>query len=118
MSEESKKTSTGLQENIESLLCYLGMWVTGIVFAIIEKENKTVLFHAWQSIFTFGILHIASIVLSFVFSFFIPHISSIIGYLIGILMLVLWIILMLKSYQGQMYKVPVFGELAEKQVGK
>lgn len=118
MSEEGKKTSTGIQENIASLLCYLGMWITGIVFVIIEKDNKTVRFHAWQSIFTFGILHIASVVLPFVFSFFISYISSIIGYLIGILVLVLWIILMIKSYQGQMYKVPVFGELAEKQVGK
>jgi uncharacterized membrane protein len=37
--------------------------------------------------------------------------------LIGLAGLVLWIILFIKAYQGQMFKLPVIGELAEKQAG-
>ena len=107
------KTSTGMQENVESLLCYLVTWITGIVFVIIEKENKTVRFHAWQSIFTFGILNIIMFVLNFV-----PIIGWIINFVLWIVEIILWILLMVRAYQGKMYKVPIFGNLAEKQVNK
>jgi len=53
-----EKTSTGLQENIAGLLCYVLGWVTGIIFLFIEKENKFVRFHAVQSIVVFGVLSI------------------------------------------------------------
>ena len=49
-----EKTSTGLQENVAGLLCYVLGWVTGLIFILIEKENKFVRFHAMQSIVTFG----------------------------------------------------------------
>jgi hypothetical protein len=60
------KSSTGLDENIAGLLCYVAGWVTGIIFLVIEKDSKTVKFHAWQSIFTFGGLTIISIALGFI----------------------------------------------------
>jgi len=58
--EATKETgsSTGLKPNVAGLLCYLGVWVTGIIFLIIERKNKLVRFHAMQSLVTFGILHI------------------------------------------------------------
>ena len=37
-----EKTSLNIDENIESLLCYLGVWITGLIFLILEKENKTI----------------------------------------------------------------------------
>ncbi|UCC18134.1 MAG: hypothetical protein JSU58_01040, partial [Dehalococcoidales bacterium] len=43
--ETGRKTSTGLDQNVASLLCYLFGWVTGIIFLILEKENKLVRFH-------------------------------------------------------------------------
>ena len=52
------KTSIGMEENIAGLLCYLLIWVTGIIFFFLEKENKTVKFHALQSILTFLPLNI------------------------------------------------------------
>ncbi len=102
-----------MQENVESLLCYLVTWITGIVFVIIEKDNKTVRFHAWQSIFTFGILNIVMFVLNFV-----PIIGWIINFVLWVIEIILWILLMVRAYQGKMYKVPIFGNLAEKQVNK
>ena len=112
------KTSTGLEENIAGLLSYVLGWITGIIFLLIEKENKFVRFHAMQSIVTFGALTVISIVLSILA--IIPYIGivfSIIGWLIGVLGFILWIVLMIKAYQGAMYKVPWAGNMAEKWVG-
>jgi len=47
------KTSLDLDENMVGLLCYIGGWITGIIFLVLEKENKFVRFHALQSLLTF-----------------------------------------------------------------
>ena len=106
------KTSTGLEENVAGLLCYVLGWVSGLVFILIEKENKFVRFHAMQSIIVFGALTVARIILAWI-----PIIGWILGIIIGIGAFVLWIILMIKAYQGEKYKLPWAGNLAEKQVG-
>lgn len=79
---------------------------------MIEKENKFVRFHAMQSIIVFGVLSVASIVLGWI-----PLLNVVIVPLISVLGLVLWIVLMVKAYQGEKYKLPWAGDLAEKQVG-
>jgi uncharacterized membrane protein len=112
MSESGGKSSTGLQPNVAGLLCYLGWWITGIIFLIIEKENQTVRFHAMQSIVVFVALWILGILFSVILSF-IPVVGWLIGTLIWILTVVLWIVLMYKAYRGEKYKVPVAGNIAE-----
>ena len=111
MSEAKGKTSMGLEPNVAGLLCYVVGWVTGIILLILEKENQFVRFHAMQSIVVFGAYTVAAIVLSFI-----PIIGWIIAWLINVLAFILWIILMLKAYQGQKYKLPIAGEFAEKQL--
>ena len=106
------KTSSGLEENVAGLLCYVLGWVTGLVFILIEQENKFVRFHAMQSIIVFG----AITVVAFIFGW-IPVIGGIISWILWILGLVLWIVLMVKAYQGAKYRVPWAGNLAEKWVG-
>ena len=101
----------GLEPNVAGLLCYVVGWVTGLIFIIMEKENQFVRFHAMQSIAVFGAITVVDIVLRFI-----PIIGWIIAWLIGILAFVLWIILMLKAYRGQKYKLPWAGDFAEKQV--
>ncbi len=107
-----EKTSMGLNENIAGLLCYVLGWVSGIVFILLEKENKFVRFHAIQSIVVFGALNVASIVL-----LWIPLIGGFFASLIGLLSIILWIVLMVKSYQGTRYKLPWSGNMAERWVG-
>jgi len=51
-------STTKLAPNKAGLLCYVGFWVTGIIFLIIERKNKWVRFHAMQSLVVFGILNI------------------------------------------------------------
>ncbi|MBM3154931.1 MAG: DUF4870 domain-containing protein [Chloroflexi bacterium] len=105
------KSSTGLEENIAGLLCYVLGWVTGLIFFLIEKDSKFVRFHAMQSIIVFGVLCVAGIIIGWI-----PIIGQVIGGLISLLALVLWIILMVKAYQGEKFKLPWAGDLAEKQV--
>ena len=99
------KTSTGLEENVAGLLCYVLGWISGIVFLILERENKFVRFHAWQSIIVFGFISVASWILGWI-----PVIGT---FLAGLL----WIVLMVKAVQGNRFKLPVSGNLAEKWAG-
>ncbi|MCK5653582.1 MAG: DUF4870 domain-containing protein [Dehalococcoidia bacterium] len=118
MSEE-KKSGTGIEPNIAGLLCYVLGWVTGLVFFLIEKDDEFVRFHAMQSIIVFGALHVAMIIM-WVF-YWIPYVGilfMVVASLISIAAFVLWIILMVKAYQGERYKLPVAGELAEKYSAK
>jgi len=109
----SSKNSTGLSPNVAGLLCYVAGWISGIVFLIIEKESKSVRFHALQSIVTFGVLTVVQIILSVI-----PVIGWILVPLVWILMVVLWIILMIRAYSGVMWKLPWVGNWAEHQVNK
>jgi uncharacterized membrane protein len=106
-------SSTGLDPNLAGLLCYLLAFVTGIVFLIIEKENRFVRFHAYQSLAVFGALTILSLIAGLI-----PVIGTPISFLVGPVWLILWILLMVKAYQGERYKLPVAGDWAEEQSEK
>ena len=95
----------GMEENVAALLSYVLGWVTGLIFFLIEKESKFVKFHAMQSIITFGALTILSILF-----FWLP----VLIWLLNVIGLVLWIVLMIKAYQGVKFKLPFIGDLAEK----
>jgi uncharacterized membrane protein len=112
MSESKEKTSLGMEPNLAGLLCYVLGWVTGIIFFVLEKENKFVRFHAMQSIIVFVPITVAGIILNFI-----PFIGWILGWLLSIFGFILWIILMVKAYRGERYKMPWAGDIAEKQVG-
>jgi uncharacterized membrane protein len=105
------KTSTGLEENVASLLCYVLAWVTGIIFVIVEQKNKVVRFHAIQSIIVFLSLSTIGSIMSALF-------GGIFGGMIGLFAFFLWVVLMVKAYQGGIYKLPIAGDFAEKWAGK
>jgi len=102
------ETSINLKENVVGALCYVLGWITGIVFLIVEKKNKFVRFHAMQSLLTFLPLSVIGGAIRWV-----PLVGWVISGLIWILSLILWLILMIKAYQGEMYKLPIAGDLAE-----
>ena len=114
-----KETSSGLEPKVAGLLCYLAGWITGIVFLLIEKDNKFVRFHAVQSIATFGAINIA--IIACVILGFIPFIGILFWVLyivLAILAFVLWIVLMYKAYQEEEWNVPIAGNFARDQVYK
>lgn len=120
----AETSSTGLQANIASLLCYIFIPVTSIIFYVLEKNSRLVRFHAMQSL----LYGVAMFVLFFAFNIFvigISYVSGILGGIFGLLGLILWlgfligwILLLVKAYQGQMFKLPVIGNIAEGIVNK
>lgn len=113
MSETNKKTSSGLEQNVAGLLCYLLGFITGIIFLVIENDNKFVRFHAYQSTITFGSIFVINIILTFI-----PILGWILTVLIAPLTFILWIVLMIKAYQGQYFKLPIVGDIAKNQMRK
>ncbi|WP_246096465.1 DUF4870 domain-containing protein [Paenibacillus sinopodophylli] len=106
-------SSTGLDPKVAGLLCYLGGFVTGIIFLVLEKNSRFVKLHAVQSI----VVSVALIVLNVLFGF-IPIIGWILGLLLVPVGLVLWIGLMLLTLQGKLNKLPVIGDWSEQQANK
>jgi uncharacterized membrane protein len=103
------KTSTGITPNVAGLLSYLLGLITGVIFFLIEKENKFVRFHALQSIITFGFLMVLGVALPFI-----PVVGLVVMPVLWVLNLIIWIVLMIKAYQGEFFKLPVIGDIAEK----
>lgn len=101
-----------IRENVAGLLCYSVGWLTGLIFFVIDRR-PTVRFHAAQSIVVFGGLQIISILLSRL------PLSIATGYLLEPIDLiggVLWLVLMLKTFQGEKIKLPVAASIAERLV--
>jgi len=107
------KTSLGLEENVEGALCYLLGVITGVVFLVLEKESDFVKFHAMQSIVTFLTLTILGIVVGITLGLIVPNVGGLISLLINLVSLAFWILGMYKAYQGERYKFPIFGDIAE-----
>ena len=116
------KTTLGLNENIEGLLCYSLGIISGFVFLIIERESDFVRFHAMQSLVTFLGLIVVSMVITIVGMLI--SLIPIVGILFGIISLLinlllplvgiaLWILGMYKAYKGERYKFPIFGDITE-----
>ena len=106
-------TSAKGNENLMGAAAYLLGFITGIIFLLLEKESKYVRFHAMQSLILFGGVFVVNLALGFV-----PIIGWVAGLVLSLGSFVLWIVCMWKAFQGEMYKVPYVGELAEKQLAK
>ncbi len=83
--------STGLQQNVGGVLCYVLGWVSGLVMLILEPKNTFIRFHAFQSILSFGAIFV---------------------------IIMIWIAMMLVASQNKMYKLPFVGDYAEKWANK
>jgi uncharacterized membrane protein len=104
----TEKTSTGMDANIAATLSYLVGFVTGVIFLLLEKENKFVRFHAMQSTILFAGIVAIDILLQLV---------PILGALVVIFVVIpasaiLWLLLMFKAYQGEEFRLPLVGDMA------
>jgi len=115
--------SAGIDENVAAALCYLLGVLTGVLFLVLEpyNRNRTIRFHAFQSIFTW----IGAMVIGMALSVLAYPIAALpfIGWLIVILLWLafslgvvgLWLFLMYKAYNKERFVLPVVGAWAEKQ---
>jgi len=119
---ETKKTGTGLEPNVAALLAYLFGWVGGLIFVLIEKDNKFVRFHAIQSIIlniAIAAIWIGLMILIPIFAVITGGIGAIIGLLTPVVwigFLIVWIMAMVKAYQNEEWEIPVIGKMARKYV--
>jgi len=107
----------GMTDNVAGLLAYVTI-IPAIIFLLVEPYNKNrfIRFHAFQCVF----LVVALIALHFAIGIFafVPVLALVtfpLHMLISLGAFVLWIVLLLKAYQGQKFKLPIIGEMAEKQ---
>lgn len=115
---------TGLQENVAGALCYVLGWITGLIFYFLDKRPY-VRFHAAQSIVVFAALGIVSILLAnfFGFSLLTGGVANFsLGYalwrLVHLLSFILWLLLIIKAYLGERFRLPIAADLADRIFGK
>ena len=125
---QAGKSSTGLDENIAALLSYVFGWVSGLIFFLIEKDSRLVRFHAMQSLLfnvLVGVVAIALWIVLFVVFMIAAQISGTLATLLSLVSILVWgvfvlailagfILCLVKAFQGQYFKLPVIGNLAEK----
>jgi uncharacterized membrane protein len=106
--------TTGLTESLAGALAYV-TFLPAIFFLLMDPYNKNrfIRFHSFQCIF----LNIAWFVLWYAVSVLrsVPLLGSAAFFFLPFLGFILWIVLIFKAYQGQTFKLPVIGDLAEKQ---
>lgn len=108
------QASAGISENAASALCYVVGLITGIIFLLIApyNQNKTIRFHAFQSIF----LNVAWILVWIALGILLPFgVEVFVMPLLSLGFVALWIYMIVKAYQNQKVRLPVIGDLAEKQ---
>ena len=111
-----------MTNNMAAALCYLLGLITGILFLVLEPYNKdrTIRFHAFQSIF-FNVAIIALDIVVMILVGILVHIpflgflSLLIWPIIGFGIFACWLFLMYKAYNNEKFKLPIIGDLAEKQ---
>lgn len=121
----TERSSTGLDANIAAALSYFFGLLSGAVFFAIETESRFVKFHAMQSM----LVSVAAIVvyITYMVVFMVLWRLPFIGWIAGIFatlgwavlalgFLGLWLYCMFRAFQGERFKLPYVGEVAEKQV--
>lgn len=112
-------TPAGLADNIAGALAYFTI-IPAIIFLVLEPFNRKrfVRFHAFQCLFFAVAWSVLWIGLSIIGHIpFLGWATVLLWPLISLAGFIIWLILVLKAYQGQMWKLPVVGDMAEKQAG-
>ncbi len=112
----NKKSSTNMEPKIAVLISHIGFiigagWLSGLIIYILEKDNYFVKFHAMQSLII-GIAEIIAYIIASILSAFIIGIACF--PIIWIAALIIRIIIVMRANQGELYKFPGSGGLAEK----
>ena len=111
----------GLSDNVAGALAYFTI-IPAIIFLVIDpfKTRRFVRFHSFQCLFLCAaafVLWVAVAVMGMIMGFFTGGlVIGMLSFLLQIALLVVWIVVVIKAYQGQEFRLPVLGDLAAKQV--
>ena len=109
----ARKSVFGLNENVASVLCYAFFFFSGIFMLVMERENKTVRFHALQSTLWFMLLSVANVVAGWL-----PLVRGPLGSLIWLVTVLSWLFLMYNAFLGKKFKIPMIGDTVETQINR
>lgn len=109
-----------INRNIVAALSYFLGFITGAIILFVEKDDKYVRFHAMQSTVIFGAFFILNLLVSLLFSnfTFLNFLVQVFTTILTVITVVVWIVSMIKAYQGVVFKWPIAGKFAEKWTGK
>ncbi|HWT66507.1 MAG TPA: hypothetical protein VN151_10380 [Terracidiphilus sp.] len=116
----SMANQPSLTDNVAGTLAYLTI-IPAIALLFLEpyRRNRLVRFHAWQCILLTAAWCTAEALL-FIAAYTLPLLDFMIGALDSLFTLgvvIVWIVLLIKAMNGERYKLPILGNLAEKQAG-
>jgi uncharacterized membrane protein len=120
----NRASTTGIDARVAAILCYSLWWATGLLFLILERRDRSVRFHAAQSLVLFGVvsavltivgaLSAVALVLSNPLYQIVQAAAN--GVWVGAA--VLWLVLVLRAWRGETWRVPLFATLADGIVAK
>jgi uncharacterized membrane protein len=113
-------TQSGLSENAAGGLAYITI-IPAIIFLVAEPYNRSsyIRFHSWQCLFmalAWFVIDVAVMIFGSFLSFF-RLLTFGLYPLISLAMLILWIMVLIKAFNGERFKLPIIGDLAAKQAG-
>ena len=123
--DNSGKSALGLDPNVAAGLAYIPVCAVGLIMSIIilvtDKTNKLARFHAFQSLLLMAasiVLYVIVMVVGFAAA---AANSSLLGMLAGLLYFVVLLAILaavifccIKAFTGQIFKLPVIGDMADK----
>lgn len=117
-SSGQERSKLNLDVNLAGALCYLFLCLSGFVFFLLETEHRRIRFHALQSLLLFSLLWVLQ-VMSMMLSVFAGgyEIWMMLNGLVALTQFVLWLVLVIRTFQGHTIVVPVVGQFAAKTVG-
>ncbi len=106
------ESAAGVSENLAGMLAYF--FLPAIVFLLVRpfNRNRFIRFHSMQCLLTAGVALVLQLVL-FMVARFLPLLGLTIFGLLLLAEFMLWLLLLVKAWQGSTFKLPVIGELAE-----
>jgi uncharacterized membrane protein len=132
-----QKSAVGLEPNLAAALSYI--WIVGLIFFLMEKENRFIRFHALQSVLL-GVAWTVTVIVLVIVNIIVVAVigvaaaaagdaGSILGLIIGLISTLIWLVIPLlflallvfaavKAYQGKIFKLPIIGNMADRIVNK
>ena len=115
--QPAASSGTGLDPKVAILLCWIFGPLSSIIFIATEKSDRRIKFHAWESLFwSIAMVAISVIVLPIVSVVTLGFGACL--YAITPLMFVVNIVAIVKAYNGEDWKLPLIGDMADKQANK
>ncbi|MDK2892562.1 hypothetical protein [Methanohalophilus sp.] len=111
MEKQKYQTTLGLNENVEAVLCYIGFWITGLLFLLVERNNRFVQFHALQSMLTFLPLTFIVYAVGWV-----PFVGWLFADFLGFFSLFIYLVLVVMAWRGSKFRLPISGKIAYNEV--